>query len=82
MSQILIDVRTKEEYKSKHAEGAINIPIEQIIKGDLGEISKIKKDEDIGCYCMAGGRAGVATKILKGLGYVNAKNLGGLKDIN
>ena len=72
----LLDVRTLEEWRERHAEHAIHIPIDELLGGKKGALSSSKK---IYVYCAAGGRAGIATKYLQGQGF-NAENVGGLTD--
>jgi rhodanese-related sulfurtransferase len=38
------------------------------------------KDKDVIVYCASGGRAALAGKLLKDLGYERVYNLGGFKD--
>jgi len=38
------------------------------------------KDKDVILYCGSGGRAALAGKLLKDLGYEKVHNLGGFKD--
>ena len=72
----LIDVRTPEEFKSGYLEDAINIEWQ-----DIKNLNKeIKKDDKIYLYCRSGNRSGKATDILINLGYMNVKNIGGLKE--
>ena len=72
----LIDVRTPAEYAEAHADGAINIPVEDV----AAKISEVTadKDADIYVYCRSGRRAGVAQETLTGLGYKKVTNLGTL----
>lgn len=72
----LLDVRTIEEWNEEHAEHALHIPINDLLRGQTGPLSPTKK---IYVYCMAGGRAGMATEYLKGHGF-QAENVGGLSD--
>lgn len=74
---ILIDCRTKEEYDEGHLEGAINIPVQDIMKGELGALETLPKDTEIRCYCASGARSGVAKQILESKGFKNVHNLGG-----
>ncbi|SHN49528.1 Rhodanese-related sulfurtransferase [Butyrivibrio hungatei DSM 14810] len=74
---ILLDVRTKEEYKSGHISGSINIPVDDIL-----EIEDKIPDHDtmIFVYCHSGNRARRAVDKMKMLGYKKAKNIGGIVD--
>ena len=79
---VLIDVRTKEEYASKHIDGAVNVPVDDL-QGRLSEIEKLTggdKKKPIVVYCQAGGRAGRAKTMLTGAGYEQVTNLGGIAD--
>ena len=77
-SGLLIDVRTKEEFKEKHIKGAVNLDVNDLNKGDL---PKADKDKEIYLYCKSGNRARQAKIILEKAGYKNVKNLGGLDDV-
>lgn len=77
-TKILIDVRSKEEFETGHKEGAVNVPIQNIMSGDLGIIATLPKDVEIECYCASGGRSAVVKQILGQNGYMNVTNLGGL----
>ena len=76
---ILIDVRTKDEFKSGHLEKAINIPYTEIEE----QIKSITKDnhKNIVVYCRSGRRSGIAQKTLIQMGYKNVVNGGGYKDL-
>lgn len=69
----LIDVRTNDEYQSKHIDRAINIPLQDI----EGKIEKIvlNKNDVIVAYCEYGNRSQKACIKLKKLGYKNVYNL-------
>lgn len=73
----IIDVREPEEYLESHADGAINIPLEDILNGDY---SKIDKTKPTYVYCKSGVRAGKAKAALESAGYKNVTSLGGLSD--
>ena len=70
---ILLDVRSPQEYREGHIDGAISIPEYEIKK----EVEKKLKDKDINIvvYCSSGGRSKKAQKQLKKLGYKNVYNL-------
>ena len=76
---VLIDVRTKEEFKNGHLEKAINIPYTEIEE----QIKSITKDnhKNIVVYCRSGRRSGIAQKTLIQMGYKNVVNGGGYKDL-
>ncbi len=61
---IIIDVRTKEEYKEGHVVDAINIPYDEINKN-----IKLDKDKTIVVYCKSGNRSKIAFNTLSDLGY-------------
>ena len=73
----LVDVRTHDEYLVDHANGAINVPLDNILNGDL---SKINKAKPVYVYCRSGNRAGQAKIALEKSGYENVTNLGGISD--
>ena len=75
---ILIDVRTHAEWDDGHIETAIHIPLDKI----SSTIESVIEDKDhlIYLYCRSGNRSGQAEVALKSIGYVNAKNVGGIKD--
>lgn len=68
----LVDVRTPEEYSQEHARGAINIPLQEMYKGNFGSLSQEQK---LYLYCRSGSRATQAMKLLHDNGYVDVINL-------
>ncbi|MDO8365157.1 MAG: FAD-dependent oxidoreductase, partial [Saprospiraceae bacterium] len=70
---LLIDVRTKEEYEEGHVSGALNIPVDDI-RSRMNEIDRNKK---IYTYCRAGLRGYLAQRILRQHGFKNIVNLAG-----
>ncbi len=77
-TKLLIDVRSEDEFEGGHRDGAVNVPIENIMSGDLGVIATLPKDTEIQCYCASGARSAVVKQILNQNGYMNVTNLGGL----
>lgn len=65
---LLIDVRTPEEYREKHIEGAVNIPVYEIdnIKNEIIDPNKV-----ILVYCKTGKRSKIVKQILIQNGYKN-----------
>ena len=77
-SPILIDVRTDAEWNNGYIETAIHIPLDIILQKI--ELVTENKEQNIYLYCRSGNRSGKAEKALQGIGYKNAKNIGGIKD--
>lgn len=77
-ADVLIDVRSKEEYDSGHIEGAFSMEY-SVIQDHIEEITK-NKMEKIYLYCRSGRRSGIALQALKALGYKDVINLGGLTE--
>ncbi|MBE6024324.1 MAG: rhodanese-like domain-containing protein [Cellulosilyticum sp.] len=73
---ILLDVRTPEEFEEGHIEGAINIPLKDLVYDVENEIPE--KEETIYLYCRSGVRVLTAGHILYDLGYENVYNMGGI----
>lgn len=75
---ILLDVRTEDEYKEKHIEGAILIPDYEIASRAKSELPD--KDAVILLYCRSGRRSANAAKELNDMGYSNVYDFGGILD--
>lgn len=71
----LIDVRSREEYRSGHIPGSVNIPLDQAqnITQSVPE-----KSERIFVYCLSGGRSRAAAEVFAKLGYTDVTNIGGI----
>ena len=70
---MIIDVRSPQEYKEDHLDGAISIPEYEIRKKIENRIPD--KNKSIVVYCSSGGRSKKAQKLLKKLGYNHVYNL-------
>lgn len=70
---ILLDVRSPQEYKEGHLNGAISLP-EYEIKENVEKILKNKKEVII-VYCSSGSRSKKAQKELIEMGYETVYNL-------
>jgi rhodanese-related sulfurtransferase len=74
----IISVRSATDYAKGHVPGAVNIPWRDI--ADAGNFARspafltIPTDEDIVVYCYTGHTGGVATTVLRALGF-DAKNM-------
>lgn len=70
----VIDVRTTAEYEAGHLPQAVNVPL-----GELSErIAAVAPDKNqpLLLHCASGARSASAAKILMGLGYTRAVNVG------
>ena len=76
---IILDVRSKDEFKSGHIEGALNIPV-QILSSNLSRL-KDKKKPIITC-CASGMRSASAKSILLNAGYSEVYNGGSWSGLN
>ena len=82
---LLIDVRDSAELaQTGKAAGAVHIPRGSLeFKADLTAPSADKSlahDKPVILHCASGGRAALAGKLLKDMGYEKVYNLGGFKD--
>lgn len=75
--EVVIDVRTGQEFQSGHIQGAMNMPYTSI--GEDIHTSTVAKDDHIVLYCKSGRRSGIAYDTLKALGYANVENYGGME---
>ena len=79
---LLIDVRTKEEFKSFHIAGALNIPIttengyNANFLNELEDLN-IDKNKKMAVICRSGARSSAAAKLLDKNGYKDVVNLKG-----
>ena len=77
-TQIIVDVRTQEEYDSGHIPGAICIPNESIGAEQPEELPDL--DQVILIYCRSGNRSKQAAQKLFDIGYTNIYEFGGIND--
>jgi phage shock protein E len=68
----IVDVRTESEFRSGHAKGSINIPLDKLNKN----LSKLKKDKPVITCCASGMRSATAKNILKNNGFAEVYNAG------
>ena len=82
---VLVDIRDSAELaQTGKAAGSIHIPRGSLeFKADLTAPSADKNfayDKPVILHCASGGRAALAGKLLKDMGYQKVFNLGGFKD--
>jgi rhodanese-related sulfurtransferase len=82
---LIVDIRDSAEVaQTGKAAGALHIPRGSLeFKADLTAASADKNfalDKPVILHCASGGRAALAGKLLKDMGYQKVFNLGGFKD--
>lgn len=72
---VLLDVRTKEEYREFHIPGSLNLPLDRLhtISGSIPE-----QTTPIFVCCLSGGRSARAAAYLKQSGYSQVQDIGGI----
>ena len=70
---VLVDVRTPEEYRAGHKEGALNIPVDEVEQ--LAPQLLPDKNAVILLYCRTGKWADKAMETLRKMGYSHLENL-------
>ncbi|MBS1263398.1 MAG: Thiosulfate sulfurtransferase GlpE [Methanonatronarchaeales archaeon] len=75
---VVLDVRTRAEYRRGHVPGAINVPVES--PNELKERwSEVPEGRPVVVYCRSGRRSAVASELLTEKGYGQVYNiLGGI----
>ncbi len=71
---LLLDVRTPEEFRDRHLDGAVNIPVQEL-GGRVHELGA--KDRPIVVYCRSGARSASAATMIKSAGY-EVLDIGGI----
>lgn len=77
---LLIDVRTAEEYAEHHALGALHLPLDDIVAGQMGVLTEVEKNMPLRLYCRSGNRSEKAKQALEAYGFSDVVNLGGLEE--
>lgn len=63
---LLLDVRTREEFREQHIQGAMNLPVQEL-DARIAELGPT--DRAIVVYCRSGKRSAAAAQVLKNAGY-------------
>ena len=71
---VVVDVRTVEEFNTKHLTNVVNIPLADLKAKLPGVVTN--KSQVVLLHCRSGRRSGVAERELRELGYTNAFNIG------
>lgn len=76
-ADLLLDVREPEEFQAGHIPGAVNIP-RGLLEFKLDNDPQLAaRALDIVLYCKSGGRAALAARTLKELGYLQVHSIAG-----
>lgn len=76
-ADLLLDVREPEEFQAGHIPGAVNIP-RGLLEFKLDNDPQLAaRGLDIVLYCKSGGRAALAARTLKELGYLQVHSIAG-----
>lgn len=73
--QLILDVRSPEEYKGGHIPGAINIPHDQL--GSRLAVIGSHRNKEVVLYCRSGRRVAIAADILQSAGFSKLLHLEG-----
>lgn len=65
--EVVLDVRTPEEFAEGHVPGSRNIPVDQVDRF----VEELKKYKRVYIHCRSGGRATMASTILQAKGVKN-----------
>ena len=74
---VILDVRRPEEFAAGHIEGAILLNFLDTVAFNAG-IEKLDKEKTYYVYCRSGRRSAIAADALRGLGYKDVKDFGGI----
>lgn len=74
-NEILLDVRTPEEFEAGHIKNALNI--DWYNPSFKEQVAKLDKNKPVFIYCKSGGRSGQATQVLKSMGFTEIYDLDG-----
>ncbi|MDA3899364.1 MAG: rhodanese-like domain-containing protein [Spirochaetes bacterium] len=75
---LILDVRTPEEFEQGHIPGAVLLPVQDILNNKLDLLPD--KGQIILVYCRSGNRSAHATRSLIREGYTNVIDFGGIID--
>lgn len=73
---VLLDVRTPDEFRAGHIEGALNVPLVALPSTAPQRLPD--KTAPIFVYCLSGARSTQACRELERQGYSSVTNMGGI----
>ncbi len=71
--EMLLDVRTPEEFAKGTLPGAVNIPVDEL----RGRLAELDKGRPMAVFCQVGQRGHLATRILRQNGFEKVRNIKG-----
>jgi len=74
---VIVDVRTRSEYRGRHVAGSRNIPLDEL----EGVIDSLPKDRPVIFCCASGARSGAAARLARARG-IEAFNGGSWGDVD
>jgi len=72
-SDIILDVRGRDEYGAGHIPGSLNIPHDEILQ----HLDELRQYSHVYVYCKSGGRSGFASDVLFKMGLTNLTCISG-----
>jgi len=75
---LLLDVRTRGEFASGHANGSKNIPLDELSRS----LKQLDKEQHIVVVCASGMRSSQAVSLMKQNGFTNCYNGGSWTNFN
>lgn len=78
-SVLYLDVRTPEEFRTGHVQGAVLVPHDQV--DQRWQELAAYRDRPVVVYCRSGRRSGIAIDVLRRHGFTNLTNGGGVADM-
>lgn len=70
MSEVILDVRERDEFEAEHIEGSINVPLSQFMSVAPGVLNQLR-DKNVTVMCRSGNRAKLAAGEIAKLGYTD-----------
>lgn len=74
---VIIDVRTKNEFRTGNIKGSVNIPLDML----PNSLSKFNKNKPVIVCCASGMRSSSARKIMLSNGFTDVYNGGGWQSL-
>lgn len=74
---VVVDVRSPREFAAEHAQGAVNQPLEMIMRGECGQLNR---DQVLFVYCRSGARSMAAAQLLRQQGFSQVIDIQSLDD--